>query len=190
MDLDQLLDIVKTGAVLVGGLWVIYNYSWKRDRFPKSEFNLDINLIDTCDKYLLLEFIANIENKGMVRHYIDVQTFILKIRYITENDLITNHTYLKFRDADNQKIDVDFFHLSFPHSIRPDSGEDIFWLPKQWEYIFIDAGVKQKLSLPLSVPAEAKYILTKSEFKYKNDKKSGLHTAQSIFKVADLINHH
>jgi hypothetical protein len=184
MSTTEIIDIIKTASLVIAGLWVIYNYIWKRERHPKSEFNLDIKFIDKHGDHLLLEFIANLENKGTVRQYIDVKTFILKIRYITDDDVIDNHTHLKFKD-----INVDFFHLSFPHSVKPDVGaKDIVWLPKEWDYIFVDAGIKQKLSLPLSIPSAAKYILIKSEFKYKNDKKSGLHTAQSIFKVDDLIN--
>lgn len=188
MSTAEIIDIIKTASLIIGGLWVIYNYIWKRERYPKTEFNLDIKFIDRHGDNLLLEFIANLENKGTARHYIDVETFILKIRYITAEDTIDNHTHLKFKNSDHKLIDVDFFHLSFPHSIKPDVGaKDIVWLPKEWKYIFVDAGIKQKLSLPLSIPFTAKYILVKSEFKYKKDKKSGLHTAQNIFNVADLI---
>ena len=183
MDTGYILDIVKTVSLVIGGLWVIYNYAWKRERYPRTEFNLDIKLIDQHKNLLLLEFIANLENKGWVRHYINVETFILKIRYITDDDEINNLIHLKIKDHD-----VDFFHLNFPHAIKSNTGAtDIFWLPKEWKFIFIDAGTKQKVSLPLSIPAEAKYIAIKSEFKYVNDKKSGLHTAQSIVKVDELI---
>jgi len=64
MDTGYILDIVKTVSLVIGGLWVIYNYAWKRERYPRTEFNLDIKLIDQHKNLLLLEFIANLENKG------------------------------------------------------------------------------------------------------------------------------
>ena len=191
MTTSEKIELLKTILIAIGGLWIGYNFFLKRERFPKVEFNLDLRLIDITSNTLILEFIASLENKGLTRHYIDLNTFILKIRYITDTDLarLTNQTVLPFKDKLGNRTKIDFFALNFPHSIKPEFGDnkEIFWMPKEWDYIFIDGGTKQNVSLPISVPKEAKYILTKSEFKYK-DKKSGLHSAQAIFNIDGLKN--
>jgi len=86
-------------------------------------------------------------------------------------------------------ITLDVFSLNFPHSIKPEGGneKEIFWMPPEWDYIYIDGGIKQKVSLVLTIPIEAKYILLKSEFQYR-DKKSGRHSAQGVFNVDKLEN--
>ena len=188
---SEKIELLNTVLIVIGGLWIAYNFLLKRERFPKVEFCLDLRLIERTSNRLILEFIASLENKGIARHYIDLKTFILKIRFLTESDLssLTNHTVLPFKDKDGNRTKIDFFSLNFPHSVKPEFGEnkEIFWMPKEWDYIFIDGGTKQKISLPLSIPSEAKYILVKSEFKYK-DPKSGLHSAQSVFNVNFLKN--
>jgi len=180
------MEALNISVIIIGGLWAIYIFLLKRERFPKVEFCLDINLLDSTDNQFVIEFLAYLENKGVARHYIDPKTFILKIRYINRNELekLSNHT--KLPSKGNK---IDFFSLNFPHSIKPefDSEKEISWMPPKWEYIFVDGGTKQKISLPLSIPKEAKYILLKSEFRYK-DKQSGLHTAQSIFNLDNLKN--
>ena len=191
MTSSEKIELLKTALIAIGGLWIGYNFFLKRERFPKVEFYLNLRFIDKTANKLILEFIASFENKGLTRHYIDLSTFILKIRYITDTDLtsLTNHTVLPFKDKLGNRTKIDFFALNFPHSIKPEFGEnkEVFWMPKEWDYIFIDAGTKQNVSIPLSISNEAKYILLKSEFKYK-DKKSGLHSAQAIFNIDELKN--
>jgi hypothetical protein len=190
MTTAEKIDLLELLLLALGGLWVAYNFVFKRERYPKLEFSLDVRLVDKTEDILILEFIAYLDNKSVARLEIDLKTFILKIRYLTESDLdkLTNGTILPFADNYGNKSSINFFCLNFPHSIKSefDGTKEIFWLPREWDYIFIEGGIKQKVSLPLSLPKEAKYILIKSEFRYK-EKKSGLHSAQSIFNVDQLL---
>lgn len=182
-------EYFKIAAILLGGVWVLYIFLIKRERFPKVEFNLDLNIIERTSSIIIIEFVALIENKGTVRHKIDLSSFILKIRYITKDDFVnlSNYTKIPFKDNLGAMSTIDYFSLNFPHTIKPelDQPDEIYWIPKEWDYIFIDGGSKQKISLPLTIPIEARIILLKSEFKYK-DKQSDFHSAQNVFNLDKL----
>ena len=58
-----------------------------------------------------------------------------------------------------------------------------YWIPPDWYYSFIDAGVTQHYTYTTSLPKEAKFALVYAQFKYP-DRKSDFHTAQKTFKVS------
>lgn len=95
--LAALIDALKTLLIVCSGVWVVYLFYLRRERFPKMEFSLDVTVLDKVDGQLFVEFLAYLENNGAVRHYIDVATFTLKIRYITAADIatLTNRTFVK-----------------------------------------------------------------------------------------------
>lgn len=171
-------------AIIFGGVWIFYLFMIKRERFPKVEFNLDLKIIERTDTNIIVEFIAIIENKGTVRHKIDLSTFILKIRFLTRENLfeLSNEIEISDKFRNGKETKIDFFTLNFPQSIKSKKTIEVYWLPKEWDYTFIDAGAKQKISLPLSIPIEAKILLMTSKFKYK-DYQSEFHSAQSVFNL-------
>lgn len=171
-------------TTIIGAAWILYLFFIKRERFPKVEFNLDLKIIEKTSTNLIIEFIAIIENKGTVRHKIDLNSFILKIRFLTRENLVelSNETQIPYKFRNGKETKIDFFTLNFPQSIKPNKTKEIYWLPKELGYTFIDAGTIQKLSLPISIPIEAKILLITSKFKYK-DYQSEFHSAQSIFNL-------
>ena len=75
MDLENLriwAEIVRnlgTGiAILIGGGWAFWRFIIQRERHPKIEFTLDLHVLGNYDNTVLVELIAIVENKGLVRH--------------------------------------------------------------------------------------------------------------------------
>lgn len=184
------IEIIKLVFIVIGALWVVYNFYIKRDRYPKYEFDLDAKLIDRNIDSWLIEFIATIENKGQVRQNILTKTLTVNIRYITEEDMkkgLNNLTKIPIK-KDGRAVDMeDYFVLNFPHKVTMDGFGNgrIYWLPIHWKYVYIDAQTKQNIRLPLAVPVEAKHLLVTSRFKYK-DSQSDFHSVQKVFRIDDL----
>ncbi|WP_215222672.1 hypothetical protein [Echinicola shivajiensis] len=187
----EYLDHIELIFVIIGGAWVVYNFYLKRDRYPKTVFNLEAKLFDQNHESWLFEFTANIENKGQVRHYIRTDSFILKIRYLTDKDLkngLSNHTRVPCKGEHGQPCSEDLYLLNFPNTlkIKEFDQKNIYWLPRYWKYFYVDAQTEQQISLPLAIPKEARHLLISSKFRYK-DKKSGVHSIQKVISIEDYL---
>jgi len=107
-------------------------------------------------------------NKGLVRHWITEFTFDLL--HYSDND--------KYGRGD-QRIN---YQVMFQ---KEQGNRKISWIPGDWYYSFVDPGIKQKYTYLADVPADSKYLLIHSQFKYKSGK-DDFHTAQKAFNMEEL----
>ena len=140
-------------------------------------FTLDVDFIGEIKEKWIVELSAQIENKGLVRHQIDANSFIFNLRYLTEKDSLDNQEVL----ASNNKT----YQVNFKNEVRLRSdNEECRWLPSDWNYTFIEPGTSQKYSHVISIPKNAKFLLFHSNFSYK-DKSLEFHSSEKVVKVPE-----
>ena len=145
-------------AVLLGSGWVFVRFVLTREAHPKIEFNVDVNFVHLQGDFWIVEAVAHIHNKGLVRH--NITKFTFSIRYLTGADPV----------APDQG-----FLVCLPHSAAKGS-----WLPGGWGDSFVEPGIHTRYSAPARIPKEATTILIHGKFHYENDE---WHTADKLLAV-------
>ncbi|MBN2613461.1 MAG: hypothetical protein JXB00_18040 [Bacteroidales bacterium] len=166
ISIESTKNIVETTAIVIAGIWVLWRFVLVRERYPKIQFDLDDKVLGKSDNKIMLELIAIIENKGLVRHYI--HDFRFDLLYLSSKEPVTEG---------NQHIN---FQIKLPKLI-----DKRLWLPileEKGEYTFIDAGVRQLYTYITSVPEDSLLVSIHSKFDYR-DIKSAYHISQRTFKV-------
>lgn len=170
-------SIAKTIGLFIGAIWVYLKFIRNRENHPKIEFNVDVRLLGSQNEKLIIEIIAVVENKGLVRHWINDFTcdvLILKATDLVEHgDERINHQIL--------------FNKNNPIKSNGESKrERIIWIPKDWYDTFIDSGIKQQYTYLTGVPDTTTFISIYSQFIYQ-DIKSAFQTSQKTFSVEQLM---
>lgn len=145
-------------AVVGGGLWALWRFVLTRGAHPKIEFEVDVNFVRLQGDFWIVEAIANIHNKGLVRHRSPEFTF--SIRYLTASDPV--------------KPD-DRFLVCLPHRAAKGS-----WLPDKRDKTFVEPGVHTRYSAPARIPKDATTVLIHGKFHYENRE---WHTADKLLAV-------
>ncbi len=166
-DLGSWATIVKDGAtalaLIVGGAWALWKYVIRREARAKIQFSLELNALGKLDDRLIVEAVAVVENKGLVRH--KVSDFRFDLHYLAEG--------AKVIDGD-ERIN---FQVLFQPAVRKK-----YWIPADWINTFVDPGVLQRYTYVTSLPGDAAFALLYAQFKYP-DAESEFHTAQKVFCV-------
>ncbi len=147
-------------AVLIGGVWACRRFYRTREGHPKVEFNVDVEFIRRQGGYWIVEAVALMDNKGLVRHKIPRINF--SIRYLKADDPV--------------EPDTKFF-VAIPHSAAKGT-----WLPEGWEYTFVEPGIKTRYTVIARVPVEATTVLIHGKFFYRNGED---HTADKLLAVPE-----
>lgn len=157
-------DITTAVGIIVGGGWAFWRFVLRREQHAKIQFDLDLNIISRDHDSLVVEVIAIVENKGLVRHVLT--DFKFDLLYLENGDPIINGD-----ERINQQV---LFKPVFKKR---------YWIPPDWLGTFIDAGVVQKYTYVASVPKTASMCWIFASFKYP-DSESDFHTAQKVFNLA------
>lgn len=176
--MKEIVEIIESVAttigLVVGAIWVYFRFIRTRENHPKIEFNVNIKLLGRQDNKILIEIIADIENKGLVRHWIN--NFTCDVLTLQSNDPVVhgderiNHQLL-FEKYNPIKSDKE--------NIR----ERIVWIPKDWYKSFIDAGIKQQYTYLTEVPETTTFISIYSQFYYED---KDFQTSQRTFSIEQL----
>lgn len=62
-------NLVTALAVIAGGGWALWRFGIQREAHAKIEFGLQLNVLGRQGGSLLVEVIANVTNKGLVRQW-------------------------------------------------------------------------------------------------------------------------
>jgi len=167
-DWSEIVKNVLEGLAICGAaVWALFRFGLFRERYAKIEFNLDCRYLGKSNHCRLVELIAVIENKGLVRQYIKEWTFDLLLlddsTMIDETDSTINYQVKFF----NKKI-----------SKRP-------WVPASWYTTFIDAGTRQVYTYLTAVPENTKFITLYSRFIYPSS--NDFHSSQKTFELDYLV---
>lgn len=162
-DLKNLTAAAQSAATVIafamGGYWTYGRFIRQRENYAFIEFTVDMNLIGKQDGWWIVELIANLENKGKVRHEFRDLTFDLEALYkndpVSTNEEFGGQTY-------------------FPHVIDKRN-----WLPDG--VYFIEPGVKAKYSYVARLPEEAAFVMLHGHFIYLNQ--HARHTAERTIEI-------
>ena len=167
-------SLAKTIGLVVGAIWIYFRFIRTRENHPKIEFSVSIRLLGRQDNKILIEITADVENKGLVRHWIN--NFTCDVLILQSNDLVIhgdkriNHQLL-FEKYNPIKLD------------NENRQKRIVWIPKDWYESFIDAGIKQQYTYLTAVPETTTFISIYSQFYYKD---KDFQTSQKTFSIEQL----
>jgi hypothetical protein len=153
-------------AILVGAMWAYLRFMRQREGHGRMDLTADLTFIGRKGRDWVVEIVARVENKGLVRHWIS--EFIFRTRYLGDGD----PTIHGGPEINGQ--------LAFPQ--RGDNGS---FFPKDWERSFIEAGGCNVYRFVSIVPESARFVLVYERFSYQ-DRKSDFHTSQRVFAVPPL----
>ena len=156
-------DSATAVGLVIGGVWAIWKFVLKREAHAKIQFSLELNVLGELGGKLLVEAIAVVENKGLVRH--DVSDFRFDLHYLPEDGKV-----IEGDERINRQV-------LFQPVIKKR-----YWIPPDWIGSFVDPGVIQRYTYVTFLPKDAAYALVYAQFKYP-DEKSAFHTAQRAFRV-------
>jgi hypothetical protein len=151
-------SIATTLALIVGGIWTYRRFVRTREAYPKIEFTVDLAFVRKQGGFWVVEAIANMENKGLVRH--SIRKFTFDLRYMLPSDAV--------------EVSAPFLAV-VPHKASEGS-----WLPPDWNFTFIEPGLRTRYSCVARIPEQATMALIHGKF-YYSDKL--FHTADKLFAV-------
>jgi len=157
-------SIITACSLIVGGCWVYFKYLRRQENYPNIEFTADINLIGKQGEWWIIELIAIIENKGKVQHKMNNFRFDLNAIFTEDQVEVSN-------EWDGQ--------VDFPQQIAEGS-----FLPKRYQFFFIDPGVKAKYSYIVRAPVKATFLILHSWFSYA-DNRGYNHTAERTVSLTE-----
>ena len=139
------------------------------ERKYKLRIEFTINAIShgTQNGSNLVEFITTINNKSAIQH--KFTAINLRVRGIKkEQNIGLWKPTIRNKQIETKKI-------NFPEKLMD---ENI--IPPQWNYIFVEPGVKQELIYTTRIPEDISFILATVEFHYDT---TTPHTAEHMFAV-------
>jgi hypothetical protein len=156
-------NIITGLAIILAGIWTIYRFGINRERYPKLQFDLELNVLGKSKHNYIVELTAVVENKGFTRLRID--EFEFHLLYFDDETKI---------DTSDVKINN---QLKFNYAIR--NGQ---WV-KQKHIPFVDGGIVQKYRHVTVLPDSAKYAMIYSKFKDPKKTSIGIYHIEKTFSL-------
>lgn len=157
---EAISNICTSIALLIGGGWALYRYVYQGERLSKMQFELEVLFVHKVEGQWLVEIVAHLENKGYARQKIDVPSFVFRVLYTKEGE-----------GPQNVSLDNGASQALFSHKLLSPSGGDWQWLPTDLVYIFVEPGVKRKVTSSFFVPGDANALWISSRFSYTDKKR-------------------
>lgn len=163
LDLLKAVESVATLIALgIGGTWAYVKLVKRREHAPRIEFTVDIAFIGSQGGYWLVELLALVENKGLVRHLI--REFAFDLRALRIDDPVREGS----AEINGQ--------TEIPHLVKRGA-----WIPKGWESTFIEPGLRTRYSYVAALPKTASFALLHGRFDYHGE--TVFHTADRLVRV-------
>lgn len=165
--IDISSKIIAFAALIIGAWWGIVKYLKREEHFPRVGFEVSANFIGNQDGKVLIEVLAQLENKGVVPLKINDLKF--KVRCLYENDEIE-------RGDDSIRGQIKIPHLLLEGA----------WVPEHWNYTFIYPGVKTEYNYIAALPLNVSFVRVEGSFSY--DRKGNSHHAAKLQKMPNQAN--
>jgi hypothetical protein len=130
-----------------------------REDTPHVEFTLDCESFGPEEDHFLVEVLLFVHNRDLVQQ--KFKSILLRIRGIKRDQT------LAFREGNKSR-------LSFPERILDD--EEV--VPKNYNFLFVEPGVRQTISYVTKVHSSIKYVVVFAEFRYD---RFTPHTVERVF---------
>ncbi|MDO6583389.1 hypothetical protein Q4491_18775 [Photobacterium sp. 2_MG-2023] len=169
MDISQFFEYVgkavSLSAALFGLYCVVLKWRKREEHFPRINFGIDAEVIDTVDGMVILNVVASLENKGVVP--LKIKEFICELRGISHED----------------KIELGGGSIRHQLNFKNDLGSGAFF-PLNWDFSFVYPSVTTQYTYITIIPADTKYLLVKGRFHYMSKNES--HHAGKVINVSRL----
>lgn len=156
------IEIIKLIVLIVGAVWGFYRFKAEGQYKPRVEFDVEVNFLQHHDNSVAAEFIIVAENKGIRTRSFD--QIYLSVKGIKSN-------------SELGEWEKDKPRLLFPIKII-DKAELVY--KKKFKSIFVEPGVKQKITYFSKVPSDISLISVRAEFLYNNNKS---HSTERMYRV-------
>ena len=133
----------------------------ERRYWPHIEFDIECNFFGPHQGKYAAEFVLTANNRGVTKH--EFKSIILRVLGTRKDDPLSFWT---------ERYE---HRLKFPEEILKDEVK-----PKNLNYIFVEPGVKQRLSYMTIIDAGIQYITARAEFYYE---KYTPHSTEKMFEV-------
>lgn len=144
-------DLLTPIITIIPGIWVLWNYFFKRTFAPKVRMKILGNIIGKdFSNQKLLGVNLEIENIGEVR--LKAKTIELSVRGIEQNS--------RFEIGDRKIL----YQVNFDKKIYEQN-----IIPSNWEYTFVDSGVTQEYQYTILIPKNIKYLLIQGKIFFNNE---------------------
>jgi hypothetical protein len=152
-------------AALIGALWVYAKFVRAQERFPNIDFTADINVIGVQGEHYIVELLAFIENKGKAQH--KMQQFKFDLNALYAGDVPSSDE--RWGGQPN-----------FPHKVCSGS-----FMPKSFDFFFVDPGTRAKYSYLAIVPRVARFVILHCYFQYVGRNNYSHSAEKTIFLTPD-----
>ncbi|PDS79627.1 hypothetical protein [Rhizobium sp. L43] len=163
MEIKSLLGQMKEYDSLLGYLGIlipVWSFWLRREYAKKIEFDISANILWFQNEPYIVEFDISLDNKGKVK--IKIPYISLSVRTLHEGD-----EYSKFKQS----------HLNFPTKLI--DMQNIL-IGEDFDFTFVEPGIKQHYRFVAEVPKEAKYLLATGKFEYR---KGWPHTTSRLIQL-------
>ncbi len=156
-------SLVTAVGIVVGAIWTYRRFIRQREGCPKVQFDLSANVHLRAQGEHIVEIVAALQNKGVVRHWLN--EFKFDLLYLPKGcELITGDDRINKQTLFTKVI------------------SNRHWIPPDWKRTFIDPGMSQIYTYVTSVPSDSEFLLIYATFRYP-DEESEFHTAQKLVRV-------
>lgn len=160
--IDVFLGLAQFLVVLCGAAWAYYRFRAEGLHRPRVEFDVDANFLGPQNNYFLTEILISAHNVGLrIRKFPSIKLLVRGIKH----------------DAKIEEWKENEPRLFFPDKII-DNAEVIF--KKNYGHVFVEPGVKQKLTYLTRIPADYRFISIRVEFEYNENR---THSAERILEL-------
>jgi hypothetical protein len=144
MTIQEISSLITILALITAGAWTLYRFGISRERFPKLQFELQMNQLGIIRDKHIIELVAIIRNKGLARQYIRHFRFsILTFDEAMEFDLSdpSIEKRLKFKEVDS----------------------NLRWASSEYP-AFVDGGITQQFTYVTAIDLNVKFLMIYSKF--------------------------
>jgi hypothetical protein len=154
--------LIAAGGFLAAGVIFLAKREWR----PRVQLTLGIDAFQRIGDAFLLEPVCIAENKGLLR--CDIHSLRMSVRYLRRDDQL---------ETGDEAI---LFATKFPHQAL-----QIEFIKPEWEWIFLEAGIRLRYSHVIHVPADAVALLIWVKIFPGKGKSDDFFSTQKVIMIVD-----
>jgi hypothetical protein len=167
MNIASLKAWVEVVGALLTGLSLVAAgiiYLWKREWRARVQLSVGIESFCKVNGAFLLEPVCIIENKGLLRCQIYKLDF--SVRYLLRSD--------QLEQGDNSLLEA----TRFPHR-----AVKVQFVKPEWEWSYVEAGIKARYSHVIHIPEDAIAILVWAKVYHRKNVTDDFFATQGMFPI-------
>ena len=169
MNIEDFSNLVTSIGAIVAILSAITAgiiFLWKREWRTRLQMTVGVDSFSKIEKSFLIEPFCTVENKGLLRCY--VYKLDMSVRYILNND--------KLEQGSEKLLQA----TKFPHK-----AVKIQFVKPEWEWSYVEAGIKVRYSHVIHIPEETVAILIWVKLYNRKNSEDDFYSTQRVFTFSE-----